>query len=211
MGPSFSTENGVRYRFYVSSALLRGRKGKAGSVGRVPAPEIEGLVEAAIRTHLKKPELNREDIPNLVERVTLRDGRVLITFIVRDGAETAATQAIGVPWERTKPQSVPPTSSSPASSVEVDAKLLQAIIRAHGWLADLTSGRFLSVEDLAEHAELHPKIIRQGLRLAFLAPQITDAICAGVQSRSVTLGNIPKLLPLRWPLQLPSEVNKTDA
>ncbi len=35
MGPSFSTKNGVRYRFYVSSALLRGRKGKAGSVGRV--------------------------------------------------------------------------------------------------------------------------------------------------------------------------------
>jgi hypothetical protein len=25
MGPSFSTKNGIRYRFYVSSALLRGR------------------------------------------------------------------------------------------------------------------------------------------------------------------------------------------
>jgi site-specific DNA recombinase len=33
MGPSFSTKNGVRYRFYVSSALLKGRKAAAGSVG----------------------------------------------------------------------------------------------------------------------------------------------------------------------------------
>src|SRR5229473_3902846 len=34
MSPSFSTKNGVRYRFYVSSALLRGRKAATGSVGR---------------------------------------------------------------------------------------------------------------------------------------------------------------------------------
>lgn len=40
MSPSYSTKNGIRYRFYVSSALLRGRKADAGSVGRVPAAEI---------------------------------------------------------------------------------------------------------------------------------------------------------------------------
>jgi site-specific DNA recombinase len=37
MSPSFSTKNGVRYRFCVSSALLRGRKDKAGSIGRLAA------------------------------------------------------------------------------------------------------------------------------------------------------------------------------
>jgi hypothetical protein len=42
MGPSFSGKNGVRYRFYVSTAL-RGRKHKAGSVTRVAASEIEGM------------------------------------------------------------------------------------------------------------------------------------------------------------------------
>lgn len=36
MGPSFSSKNGVRYRFYVSSALLRGRRSAAGSVGPFP-------------------------------------------------------------------------------------------------------------------------------------------------------------------------------
>src|SRR5215470_6383568 len=40
MGPSFSTKNGVRYRFYISTAL-RGRKHKAGTITRISAPEVE--------------------------------------------------------------------------------------------------------------------------------------------------------------------------
>jgi len=53
MSPSFSTKNGVRYRFYISSALLRGRKGSAGTVARVSAPRIESLVVNAVRAKLK--------------------------------------------------------------------------------------------------------------------------------------------------------------
>ena len=51
MSPSYSTKNGVRYRFYVSSALLRGRKTEAGSVARVAAAEIERVVLAALEQH----------------------------------------------------------------------------------------------------------------------------------------------------------------
>jgi site-specific DNA recombinase len=203
MGPSFSTKNGIRYRSYVSSPLLRGRKGKAGSIGRVSAPEIEGLAENAVRTHLKDPETSRAAITGLIDRVTLMDGLISIALLSSDAEGTATPQRIEIPWERSKPNAVstilPMTSSAP----EVDAKLLQAIIRAHAWLADLTNGRFQSVEDLAAHAQLHPKVIRQGLRLAFLAPQLTDAIFAGHQSKGLTLGRIPKLLPLRWAVQLP--------
>src|SRR5438270_1189893 len=49
MSPSFSTKNGVRYRFYVTSALLRGRKAAAGSVTRVPAQKVEQLIVRALR------------------------------------------------------------------------------------------------------------------------------------------------------------------
>jgi hypothetical protein len=37
MGPSFSSKNGMRYRFYISTAL-RGRKHKAGTITRISAP-----------------------------------------------------------------------------------------------------------------------------------------------------------------------------
>ena len=49
MSPSFSVKRGVRYPFYVSSALLRGRKAQAGSVARVSAAEIEAAVQLAVR------------------------------------------------------------------------------------------------------------------------------------------------------------------
>ena len=56
MSPSFSTNNGVRYRFYVSSALLRGRKAEAGSVRRVAAQAIEDAVVQAVRNHFPTDE-----------------------------------------------------------------------------------------------------------------------------------------------------------
>jgi len=80
MSPSFSSKNGVRYRFYVSSALLRGRKAAAGSVGRVPATEIEGAVLAALETH--QQEVASDSAPATVralERIVVARGQLLIT------------------------------------------------------------------------------------------------------------------------------------
>ena len=49
MTPSHSIKNGARYRYYVSHALLQNRTDEAGSVPRVPAPEVEQLVVNALR------------------------------------------------------------------------------------------------------------------------------------------------------------------
>jgi hypothetical protein len=48
MSPSFSVKDSVRYPFYVSSALLRGRKANAGSVLRVSAADLEATVLKAL-------------------------------------------------------------------------------------------------------------------------------------------------------------------
>ncbi len=55
MGPSFSSKNGVRYRFYVSTTL-RGRS-QGGFGTRISAPEIEGLVEAALSERSRRQEV----------------------------------------------------------------------------------------------------------------------------------------------------------
>lgn len=52
MSPSHATKAGVRYRYYVSQALLQHRKADAGSIARVAAPDIDALVVAAVRQHL---------------------------------------------------------------------------------------------------------------------------------------------------------------
>jgi hypothetical protein len=53
MSPSHTNKGGVRYRYYVSQALLQSKVQGAGSIGRVPAAEIEALVLAALRHHLQ--------------------------------------------------------------------------------------------------------------------------------------------------------------
>jgi site-specific DNA recombinase len=44
MTPTHTNKRGARYRYYVSHALLQKRPNEAGSVPRVPAPEIESVV-----------------------------------------------------------------------------------------------------------------------------------------------------------------------
>ncbi len=51
MSPTHSNKLGVRYRYYVSHALLQQRKAEAGSIARVPAPEIEAFVLDGVRKH----------------------------------------------------------------------------------------------------------------------------------------------------------------
>jgi hypothetical protein len=53
MSPSHARKLGIRYRYYVSSPLLHGQAGNAGSVRRVPAAEVEALVAHTVREHLK--------------------------------------------------------------------------------------------------------------------------------------------------------------
>jgi hypothetical protein len=63
-----------------------------------------------------------------------------------------------------------------------DPKLVKAIVRAHVWLGHLSSGQYKSIEDLAVAAGYNAKVIRQGLRLAFLAPTTMESVINGEPS-----------------------------
>jgi hypothetical protein len=44
MTPSHVRKRGIKYRYYISSALLQGQAEQARHVSRIPADEIEALV-----------------------------------------------------------------------------------------------------------------------------------------------------------------------
>lgn len=186
MGPTFSSKNGVRYRFYISTAL-RGRKDAAGSVRRVSAPEIEGLVEAAVRKKFNANEVAIEDLLGRVRGVTVSRDKIQILI-------DSTKRPIEIPWEP-KPKSQAEIRL-PASETKIDPRLIKAMVRAHAWLNQLANGRYASIEQLAATANHNPKVIRQGLRLAFLAPGIAEAAVHG--DAPFKLKQIPKLLPLSW-------------
>jgi site-specific DNA recombinase len=188
MGPSFSSKNGVRYRFYVSTAL-RGRSHSAGSVTRISAPEIEGLVETALTEKLQLP---RGKMLDQVETITVSDHRVRVALNPTKGKQ----RSIDIPWTP-KPKGSAVVNSPPTA--KVNEKLIKSIIRSHVWLADLSSGRQTSIEALAAKANLHPKVIRQELRLAFVPPDLTKAVLQG--EATIEMKRIPKTLPLSWRAQ----------
>ena len=64
MTPSHARKGGMKYRYYLSSALLHGAANRAGSVSRVRAAEIEALVIRTLREHLKPPTTDRRSEPH---------------------------------------------------------------------------------------------------------------------------------------------------
>jgi site-specific DNA recombinase len=110
MSPSHANKKGVRYRYYVSQALLQNRKDEAGGIVRIAAPEIEGLIVAAVRHRVddasgqakpgREPPstkiADRDLVALHVERIVLRARHIDITL--RAGA-AEPQQALADPSE----------------------------------------------------------------------------------------------------------------
>jgi DNA invertase Pin-like site-specific DNA recombinase len=104
MSPSFSVKDSVRYPFYVSSALLKGRKADAGSVLRVSAANLEATVLQALRQKFEGLDENNSLTPadlvdHKVARVVLDQKHVVITL---KSAGENSSEPIEVPWSPRK-------------------------------------------------------------------------------------------------------------
>jgi DNA invertase Pin-like site-specific DNA recombinase len=195
MSPSFSTKNGVRYRFYVSSALLRGRKAAAGSIGRIAAAEIESAVLAALKTHEHAGADSALAPIETLERVVVAPDQLVLTTAQNPDRDS---REIKIAWAAKPKYSATTVEGSGTLEVAHTEGLIQAIVRAHVWLQCLQGGAYDSIEQLAEANGIHPKVVRLALRLAFLSPEVTSAILEGRQPPGLSLARIPKLLPLPW-------------
>jgi site-specific DNA recombinase len=80
MSPSHARKGGIKYRYYLSSALLQGVTERAGSVRRVSATEIEPLVIGSVRERLNLSEENDDQslINAHVAQVKVRPEQLVI-------------------------------------------------------------------------------------------------------------------------------------
>ena len=85
MTPTHANKKGVRYRYYVSHALLQGRVSEAGSVARVSSPDVEALIAKGLRANSDADDeaSDREIIENHLGRAIV--GRDQITITLRSG------------------------------------------------------------------------------------------------------------------------------
>lgn len=225
MSPSHTNKLGVRYRYYVSHAILQQRRGEVGSVGRVPAVEIEKLVLEAIRSHLAS-EGEAEDAcaiadRNLIEQrihsvtVKPRGLEVRLFAIGRasddtcipgtDGSQpgNAPTSVIALPWTAPSFAAVKgvvhsPSPRRPALRPESRDALLTAIARARRWINDLRQGRIASFAEIARQEGQVERHIRLLAPLAFVSPRIILAIVEGTAPADLTVTGLARALPYSW-------------
>jgi site-specific DNA recombinase len=202
MSPSFSVKGGVRYRYYVSSPLVRGQKTKAGAISRIAAPPIEAEITRLVQTRIKKSDKEsvkptRELVDKLFDRITIKSDRIIV-ILKEDPAP------VEIPWNseskgnltRIEHESTADQRNSP------DPRLVQAIVRAHSWLQALSDGTYDSVEQLARVVDLHPKVVRSGIRLAFLAPDIVRKLLRGPAASHPKLDRPEITEQLAWSEQI---------
>jgi site-specific DNA recombinase len=80
-----------------------------------------------------------------------------------------------------------------------DPALVKAIARGRAWFEELATGRARSLQDLAKRDGISRRYIRRLVGLAFLSPDLVDAILQGRQPVELTATRLTKLdLPLDW-------------
>jgi site-specific DNA recombinase len=207
MTPSHSRKEGVRYRYYVSQAVLQSRKADAGQVLRVPAPDIEALVERFIRDRCRDPY---GSLPSLVEaqvvRIIVQPGSVNVELAGADssgdGPQALSQQIVSLPWTKrplraAKGMANEPPSPGPAPPAGSKAKeaVLTAIAKARHWVEELIAGSTLA--EIAQQEGRCQRNIRLLTPLAFVPPRVVAEIMDGSYQFN-SLMDIARSVPLEW-------------
>jgi len=91
MTPSHASKSGVRYRYYVSCALLQGRGEEAGSVRRISAPEIETTILRILRDRWPEESDDRALIARHLDRAVIFPAAIEVSLRTADpGRESSA-------------------------------------------------------------------------------------------------------------------------
>jgi len=222
MSPTYSIRRGNRYRYYVSRALVGGRKEDAGSHCRAGADDVERLVVECLGHQLSRPELlsdvasgkwsseTRTLVRDNIEQVVVDHGEVQITWklaktspssseVGEDGGTPKAyTAPLPAPRPRARKEIIIPGGRTPR---RVNHALILAIARAKTWMQGLRDGKYGGAVEIARRFKLNDAHVRRVLRFGYLAPDIVEAIVEGRQPRSLTVRRLLQGIPCAWPDQ----------
>jgi site-specific DNA recombinase len=222
MTPSHSNKRGVRYRYYVSHALIQGRRHQSGTVRRVPAAEIEDLVLQEVRQNLasrnsENVPLDQQAVIAQIDKITVAREAIEIKLLETEPTSTNAipekrkskeaqssiSNKISVPW--TAPAFVAvkgivhaPNTTGPTLTLDARETLLNAIAKARQWMDGITSGRVKSFADIATKEKKVERHIRLLAPLAFVAPSIVQSIIEGTAPANLTVTELAKSSVHSW-------------
>ena len=203
MTPSHSRKKGVRYRYYVSQAVLQSRKTDAGQVFRVPAPEIEAQIEQFVR--LRAPDPNGDlwaMIGSQIARIAIQTDSISVELA---GPETAAGappvesgQMVSLPWSRKPFRATKGAISGSADCPDTPASgqaILAAIGWARRWVDEIMAGG--TIAEIARREGKGERQVRLLMPLAFTPPATVRRFADGTMNPT-TVTEFAKRVPLVW-------------
>jgi hypothetical protein len=147
-------------------------------------------------------------------KVTLGTGRLRIQIsrnglLDKLGAPTGSLEsrnefwAFEVPYtlrNRGRQLKILPEGIAPANGSEPDPTLLKLLRRARAWRQQLETGPPETITDLAAANGVNASYFTRVLRIAYLAPDIIEAIVEGRQPPELTANKLVRIknLPISW-------------
>jgi hypothetical protein len=199
-----------------SPARLLGRPGTTGIPGG-QARKMLGRADRLAAALRGSPAERAKTVRELVEQVIVNEKTLIIK--VRRGAllgGDAPSGASGEPSDSAieltavidfKRRSIASKLALPEMAQQnpfstCDSALLKAIARGRAWFEELATGRVRSLQELAQRDGISRRYIRRLVNLAFLSPQLVEAILQGRQPVELTTTLLTELdLPLGWAQQ----------
>jgi site-specific DNA recombinase len=210
MSPSHARKGGIKYRYYLSSALLHGAAARAGSIPRVPAAELETVVADAVRRQLgAAPDIENRDLLGHVTRVQVRAHELLVELkplpngdpTTGNGEPTTIRIAWQKPPAKRRREIFPPQSGTAKDPrpIRADARgrLVAALSRGRRWLDELISGAVTNIDEIAKRERCSSRKVNMTISLAFLAPDLVKAAIEGRLPRGIGITRLCDL-PASW-------------
>lgn len=216
MTPSYAIKKGMRYRYYISCVLAQGRKSEAGSVPRVAASEVEDRVRDALVPLRKLDDVvdasgddckTSDALFDRVERLIISSHEITIEL----SGDDDASKPIRVPWtppRRTRYHGLILKDQDGAAETvsggvrrtmkgDVRARIIVAIANAKAWLDQLVRAEVTDIKAIARRERRSERSVRMTLTLAFLAPDVVEAIVKGTLAPGFCLMDLTDL-PMDW-------------
>jgi hypothetical protein len=196
-----------------SPARLLERLGSPGT----PSDQVRRLLGRAARlaaTLCSSPGERAKIIRDLVEQVIVDDKTIIIkmrrialsggpglsgTSEEPNASTIELTAAVDFRRRGAETKLVLPGLAQQNRLSRCDPALIKAIARGRAWFEELASGRARSLQELAKRDGITRRYIRRLVDLAFLSPQLVEAILQGRQPIELTATRLTEFdLPLGW-------------